>query len=385
MHIVIAPNAFKNSLDANDVANAIAKGLHESKLDCGTTCFPIGDGGDGTATLIIQQQKGTIVTAEVHDALGRKISASFGLIDDNKTAVIELANVSGIKLLQQHELDPLHATTFGTGELIKHALDRNVNKIILCIGGSATVDGGTGILQALGIQFFDGRNNLLNDLPVSLQNLARIDTTNFDKRILHCELAILCDVANTLVGDEGAAAIFGPQKGASADDVLQLNAALKKFADISFEKTGIDISTIVYGGAAGGVAAGLLAYCNARLVNGIEYFLELTHFDEVLQNAAVVITGEGKIDEQTLQGKGPFGVAQKAKEKNIPVIGVAGSIPLEVNKSLQQYFDVLVSINNDVSDLNTAIKNTEQNLIRTGKMISDLVSMQKQSAKPGNE
>jgi glycerate kinase len=374
MHIVIAPNAFKNSLDATAVANAIAEGLHESKLDCSMECFPIGDGGDGTGSLIIQQQKGTLVTADVHDALGRKINASFGLIDDNKTAVIELANASGIKLLQLNELDPLHATTFGTGELIKHALDKKVSKIVLCIGGSATVDGGTGILQALGIQFFDEEKNLLNELPVSLQKLAFIDTSNFDKRILNCELVILCDVANTLLGDEGAAAVFGPQKGASANDVIQLNTALKKFADTGFENTGIDISTVAYGGAAGGVAAGLFVYCNAKLVNGITYFLELTHFDKALQNAAIVITGEGKIDEQTLQGKGPFGVAQKAKEKNIPVIGIAGSIPLVANINLQEYFDVLLSINNGAYDLNTAIKNTQRNLIRTGKLIGDLMA-----------
>jgi glycerate kinase len=377
MHIVIAPNAFKHSLDADAVAKAIAEGLNASKLNCSIQCFPIGDGGDGTASLIIQQQKGTNVTAKVNDALGRKINSSFGLIDDNKTAVIELANASGIKLLQPHELNPLHATTYGTGELIKHALDKNVNKIILCIGGSATVDGGTGILQALGLQFFNEENDLLNDLPVSLQKLASINTNNFDKRILNCELIILCDVENKLLGNEGAAKIFGPQKGASANDVLQLDALLQNFTAITLAKTGIDISTITYGGAAGGVAAGLYAYCNAKSVNGIDYFLELTHFNEVLLNADLVITGEGKIDAQTLQGKGPFGVAQKAKEKNIPVIAVAGSVPLQNNKALQRYFDVLISINNDSVDLNTAIKNTEQNLIRTGKMIGDLLGYSK--------
>ncbi len=261
--------------------------------------------------------------------------------------------------------------------MIKHALDKNVNKIILCIGGSATVDGGTGILNALGIQFFDKENNLLNDLPVSLQHLARIDTTHFDKRILNCELVILCDVTNKLLGDEGAANVFAPQKGAFANDVLHLNIALEKFVAITFKKTGINISNIAYGGAAGGVAAGLFAYCNAKLVNGIEYFLELMHFDEVLQNVDLVITGEGKIDAQTLQGKGPFGVARKAKEKNISVIGVAGNIPLEDDKDLHQYFDVLISINNESTDLETAIKNTALNLNRTGKMMGDLIALQK--------
>lgn len=376
MHILLAPNAFKNSLDANQVAQAIGEGLQQSKLQCSVTYFPVGDGGDGTATLIIQQQKGKIVNVEVHDPLGRKVNASFGLIDDDKTAVIELADASGIKLLQHHELNPLHATTYGTGELIKHVLDRSVNKIIFCIGGSATVDGGTGILQALGMKFLNNKNELLNRLPVDLINLASIDTTNYDKRILNCELVILCDVENILLGENGAAKIFGSQKGATADDVNKLEAALTKLHDVTFKQTGIDISTIKHGGAAGGVAAGLSAYCNAKIVNGIDYFLSITKFDGALQKADLVITGEGKIDEQTLHGKGPYGVAIKSKEKNIPVIGIAGSIPLKINLQLQRYFDALISINNEAADINTAIENTTLNLIRTGKMIGDLLAIQ---------
>ena len=242
MHILIAPNAFKNSLDASAVAEAIGEGLQESKLNCSFEYFPIGDGGDGTAALIVQKHNGTIINAEVHDALGRNINASFGLIDNGNTAVIELADASGIRLLQPQELDPLHATTYGTGELIKHALDKGVNKIIMGIGGSATVDGGTGILQALGIRFLNNENEILKGLPESLVHLAAIDLSGLDKRILNCELIILCDVENKLLGETGAAKIFGPQKGASAEDVQKLEDALTKFRDIALHETGKDMA-----------------------------------------------------------------------------------------------------------------------------------------------
>jgi glycerate kinase len=373
MRILLAPNAFKNSLDAISVAKAIGKGLHESKLKCTMEYFPVGDGGDGTAGLIIHKQKGRTINVEVCDALQRKITTSFGLIDDDKTAVIELANASGLRLLAQEQLNPLRATTFGTGELIQHALDKNVSRIILCIGGSATVDGGTGILQALGVKFLDDKNEALQYLPQRLNELTTVDINYLDKRVLKCELIILCDVKNKLLGENGAAKIFGPQKGATDEAVMQLENSLSIFRDVTLREKNVDMNNILHGGAAGGVAAGLFAYCNAKLVNGIDYFLSITEFEKALELANIVITGEGKIDEQTLEGKGPFGVAVKAKEKNIPVIGVAGSVPSETNETLQKYFDVLLSINNDVTDLNEAIKNTELNLIRTGRIIGEML------------
>lgn len=376
MHILIAPNAFKNSLDASAVAAAIAEGLQQSKLNCSFECFPIGDGGDGTAALIIKKQNGTVQKVEAHDASGRKIESSFGLIDDGKTtAVIELADASGIKFLAQHELDPLHASTFGTGELIKQALDKGVSKIIMCIGGSATVDGGTGILEALGIRFLN-EDKTLEGLPESLVNLTTIDLSNFDKRILNCELIILCDVKNKLLGENGAAKIFGPQKGASNEDVNTLEKALTKLRDVALMQTGLDMAVIEHGGATGGVAAGLAAFCNAKLVDGIDHFLTLTSFDEALQKADLVITGEGSIDAQTLEGKGPYGVALKAKEKNIPVIGIGGKVPLTTGRDLEEYFQALLSINNEPAEISEAIKNTKRNLIRTGKVIGDLLMVQ---------
>ena len=374
MHILIAPNAFKNSLNAADAAEAIKHGLLQSKLHCTCTCFPVADGGDGTAALLIEKLNGTIIHTEVYDPLKRKINASFGFIEKRATAVIELADASGLRLLQQSEYNPLRASTFGTGEMIKHALNKGAKKIIIGIGGSATVDVGTGIAEVLGIRFLDAGKNELHQLPESLTSLAFIDTVNIDKRIFAVELIILCDVENTLLGEYGAATVFGPQKGASSGDVKKLEAALERFSDITFQQTGKDMATIKHGGAAGGVAAGMSAFLNAKLVNGIDYFLEITSFDEALQKADLVITGEGSIDEQTWHGKGPFGVAKKAKQKNIPVIGLAGKVPLQSNEALKKYFDVLIPINNEPSS-EKVLQQTKDNLIRTAMEVGNLLSL----------
>ncbi len=375
MNILIAPNAFKNSLDAARVAEAISKGLQQSTLSCTIDCFPVGDGGDGTAALIIQHFNGKRLEATVHDPLGRKIIAPFGIIDQNQTAVIELADASGLRLLLPGEYDPLHANTYGTGELIKQALDREVKKIILCIGGSATVDAATGIMQALGVKFYDHNAEELQNLPASLINLHRINLSGIDKRLQDTELIVLCDVENTLLGSNGAATTFGPQKGASEKDVQQLENAVARFRSVIFDKTGKDMAAVKYGGAAGGVAAGLYALMEAKLVNGIDFFLDLTGFDTALQQADLVITGEGSIDTQTLQGKAPFGVAKRAKQKSIPVIGLAGKIPLFPGEALQQYFDVLLPINNEVTDISTALANTQLNLKRAAITVGNLLAL----------
>lgn len=373
MHILIAPNAFKNSLSAYDAAQAIQKGIKLSTLKCTTECFPIADGGDGTASLIIKQLQGKTVPVTVHDPLGRLIQTSFGLIENGRTAVIEMADASGLRLLKHDELNPLSATSYGTGEMIKTALDAGVNKVIIAMGGSATVDGGTGILKALGARFLNEAGHELINLPASLTDLARIDVSNMDKRLPDCEIIVLCDVDNMLLGSRGAAAVFGPQKGADAGAVGKLEAGLSRFNDITLRETGKDISTIKYGGTAGGASAGVYAYLNASLVNGIDNFMELTGFNEALNRSTLVITGEGSIDEQTLQGKGPFGVANLAKLKGIPVIGLAGKVPAEPNEQLSQYFDVLLAIGNEPSDISTALNRTRQNLIRVSKGIADML------------
>lgn len=375
MHILIAPNAFKNSLDAAGVAAAIQEGLQLSGLNYSSECFPVADGGDGTGALIIDKCNGKIITREVHDPLGRKIHASFGLIDDGKTAVIEMADGSGLRLLRKEELDPMGASSVGTGELIKFALDERVTKIIIGMGGSATVDGGCGILSALGIIFLDGAGNHLDEIPKVLVNMKKVDVSSLDRRIRGCEIVILCDVNNKLLGPTGAAHVFGPQKGAKPDDVYLLDAFLQNFATISKSQTGIDMVGIKHGGTAGGAAAGLHTWLNAKLVNGIDYFLSLTNFDASLYNCDLVITGEGSIDAQTLDGKGPYGVALRAKNNNIPVIGVAGKIPSEQDDELNKCFDVLLSINNNTDDISTVMKNTRANLTRTATVIGKQIAL----------
>lgn len=374
MHILISPNAFKHSLSAADAAAAIQQGLLESRLACTCECFAVGDGGDGTAELIIDSRKGDRYFAEVHDPLGRKIRASFGLIEDGTTAVIEMANASGLRLLSKEELDPLIANSYGTGEQIKQALDKGVKKIVIGMGGSATVDGGTGMLKALGCRFLNENQQELTDLPKDLIYLNDIDLEGLDKRIAEVEVVVLCDVDNLLLGENGSAAVFGPQKGASLEDVNYLDRCLQKLSEVIWHKKQKDITQVKYGGTAGGAAAGLYALVNAKLVNGIDYFLELTGFEDALCRAKLVITGEGSIDEQTLQGKGPFGVAEKAKMKNLPVIGLAGKVPLMPNVLLQEYFDVLLAIGNQPATLETALEDTTLNLKRTAREIGNLVA-----------
>jgi glycerate 2-kinase len=371
MHILIAPNAFKNSLDAAGAARAIERGLKQSRLECTTECFPIADGGDGTGSLIVERCKGEIISKQVHDPLGRVINSQFGLIEDGQTAVIEMADASGLRLLNKDELSPLKASSFGTGELIRYALDAGARKIIIAMGGSATVDGGCGILSALGIDFLDARGERLAVRPGDLAKLSRIDNSNLDPRVAGCEIVILCDVNNKLLGTDGAANVFGPQKGASPGDVMVLEAFLGNFAEVSSAETGINMAEIKHGGAAGGAAAGLHTWLNAKLVNGIEYFLELTHFDDALKRSDLVITGEGSLDRQTLEGKGPYGVALSARNKGIPVIGLAGKIPGSAVGELNKYFDQIISINQEPADLVTAMKNTGDNLTKTAKEIGD--------------
>jgi len=371
MRILVAPNAFKNSLAATDVAEAIKEGLDESKLHCTVDCFPVGDGGDGTAELLLKYQNGSTITATVHDPLMRRISSSFGLTPDNKTAVIETANASGLRLLRTNELDPLHASSYGTGELIKRSLGRGVSRIIMCIGGSATVDGGVGLMQALGFQFLDKDEKELTNMPETLVNLEKIDFSRVDEKVKQRKIVVLCDVENVLLGNDGAAAVFGPQKGAKPVDVKKLERSLTKLSSIILKQTGKDVPTLKSGGAAGGMAAGLVAFLNAELVNGIDYFLSFTKFDESLEGKDLVITGEGSIDMQTLNGKGPFGVAKRAKEQSIPVIGLAGSISKEAVEPLRQYFDVLLSINIEPMELADALLLAPNNLKKTAKAIGD--------------
>lgn len=381
--ILIAPNAFKHALGAEAAASAISKGFLQSRLECVCESFPVGDGGDGTAKLIIEKCNGTYVSSMVHDPLGRTTETSLGFIDGGKTAVIEMADASGLRLLKSNELNPMVATSVGTGEQVIQALDKGAAKIIICMGGSATVDAGMGILHALGVRFLNDDGSVLTK-PGDLIKLHSVDITALDQRVFQTEIIVLCDVDNLLLGEKGAAAMFGPQKGASDEDVKTLDKALSRLAIVIKDQTGNDITSVQYGGTAGGASAGLHAFINARLVNGIEYFLTLTNFVTALAEADLVITGEGSIDEQTLQGKGPFGVASLAKQRGLPVIALAGKVPLENSAALSTCFDSLIAISHQALSLEDAIASTKDNLVRVATQLGNLLATQRSEMRDHN-
>ncbi len=377
MHIIIAPNAFKASLSALEAADRIAAGFEESRLQCRLTKFPIGDGGDGTAELIAKKRNAFTIRKTVHDPLGRIITANFGWIDKSKTAIIEMSEASGLRLLKKDELNPIKANTKGTGELIKAALDKGAKKIILGLGGSATVDGGSGLLSELGVRFLDEQERDIRDLPRGLVNLKSIDISGLDPLLKNCEIIVLCDVKNKLLGIKGAAAIFGPQKGADKKQVDLLENCLAQLNKITRKDLKVDMSSIIHGGAAGGVAAGLSAFLKAELASGIDYFLEIMGFKELLKDADLVITAEGSLDKQTLEGKGPAGVAKLAKEKKIPVLMLAGAVPLQPGIEMYKYFDAMLPIGHAAVSLEQAMQNTAADLTRTACEIGNILAIHK--------
>lgn len=374
MHIVISPNAFKNSLTAEDAAAAIASGLLQSELDCTVNCLPVGDGGDGTGTLLTMLCRGRELEVETVDALGRRMSAHYGLIENGRVAVIEMAAASGIRHLKLPELDPLKATSFGTGLQLLHALNSKPEKILLCVGGSATVDGGTGILRALGCMFYDSKGIARHDLPAAMLEITSIDATEAISRLGSTQLTILCDVANPLLGSNGAAAVFGPQKGANELQVEQLEKRLLHFANLVEDLFAVDIRSMKHGGAAGGTAAGLAGVLNAKLENGIDYFLEQVAFDKTIESADLVITGEGSIDRQTLEGKAPYGVALRARDKKIPVIAFAGKVDEKDAELLKPFFEEVISINNGDERLSVQLAKARENLVYASGNLGNMLA-----------
>jgi glycerate kinase len=375
MRILIAPNAFKGSLTAGEAAQCIATGLTKSRLSCTLQLLPVADGGDGTSNLIRKELSAKSFTISVHDPLGKIITASYGLVNKTNTAIIELADASGLRLLNPAKLNPLQSNTRGTGELIKAALDQGAKKIIMGIGGSATVDGATGLLDELGVKFLDKRGRKIKEFPKGLLALNRIDVSAIDSRLKDCEIIVLCDVTNKLLGKKGAAAVFGPQKGADKKAVALLEKCLYQLTKIAKKDVGVNMDSFEFGGSAGGVAAGMATFLNAKLVSGISYFLDLVGFEKKLKNTDLVITAEGKLDDQTLEGKAPFGIAQKALLHHVPVIILAGQVPQNLPKELHQYFDVILPIGHTPSSLEDAIKNTAGDLERTAVEVGNLFSL----------
>ena len=326
MKIVIAPDSFKESLSALEVADAIAEGWQKVIPDTECICIPMADGGEGTVQSLIDATHGRWLSVDVTAPLGNTVRAEFGISGDGKTAIIEMAAASGLHLVPIEKRNPLITTSYGTGELIKAALDQGVAKIILGIGGSATNDAGAGMLQALGAVFWDQDGVALGFGGGALINTAHVDFSKLDPRLQQVELDVACDVNNPLCGEKGASAIFGPQKGASPEMVATLDKALHHFATVIQQQHGLDIRHHAGAGAAGGMGGGLHAFLDAQLKPGIELLLETLDFAEKIKDADLLITGEGKSDRQTLMGKVPSGILQEARRQHIPVILLAGAI-----------------------------------------------------------
>lgn len=348
MKICIAPDSFKGSLTALEAAECIEKGLRRGMKGIkgvGFVKVPMADGGEGTVQAIVDATGGRIVSKFVADPLGRRIKARFGITGDGKTAVIEMAEASGLALLKPSERNPMVTSTRGTGELILAALDMGVRRILVGIGGSATNDGGTGMARALGARFLDRRGQEIMEGGGSLRNLAGIDMGGFDRRVKEAEFEVACDVTNPLCGPRGASCVYGPQKGATPVMVRELDKGLKNLADVAADYLKIRIALVPGAGAAGGLGGGLMAFCGARLRAGVDIVMDGVGLPGKVKGCDLVVTGEGRMDGQTVFGKTPAGVAKIAKKLGKPVIAVCGSAGKGVEKvhaaGIDAYFTAL--------------------------------------------
>ena len=330
MNILVAPNALKGSLDPFRAADAMAEGLARAFPRARIEKLPIADGGDSTSAVLLAASKGEFVEACVLDPLGRLRKANFGLLAREREAVIEIAQASGLALLATPERDPLVATTFGTGELVKAALDRGCRRIVMALGGSATVDGGSGLLEALGVRLLDGAGKEVPRGGGGLDRLERIDVTGLDPRLAGAELLAICDVDNPLLGEHGASRTFGPQKGATSADVVRLEANLARFAAIIERDLGRDVRSMRHGGSAGGLGAGIAGVLGCRLEPGATYVLERLGTRERIAGQHLVLTAEGHLDSQTLQNKAPYALARLARAAGVPIVALAGGISDDV-------------------------------------------------------
>lgn len=360
MKIVIAPDSFKGCLTSVEVSKSIEAGILAATKNIEIVELPIADGGEGTLDAIVPEQNR--ISAQVCSTIGEDISAFFGINGD--TAVIEMSRAAGLMLAKPERRDIEKATTYGVGQLISCALDKGCRRILLTVGGSGTNDGGTGMFEALGAVFCDLNGDILHGNGAALEKIAKIDLTNLDKRLMECEIIIAADVINPLTGANGATRIFGTQKGAVGEVQNRLEAGMVHYANLLQKSAGVDVSNIPGSGAGGGIAAPLLAYTNARIVSGIEAVLDALDFDSKLSDADFVITGEGRVDSQSLYGKAISGVAKAAARRNVPAFVFGGSL----GDGLDGLYDIgvkgIFSIMESPCTLEYAIENAQQLLFR---------------------
>ncbi|EPD6682905.1 glycerate kinase [Cronobacter sakazakii] len=370
--IVIAPDSFKESLSAMDVAKAIEAGFREIYPQANYVCVPMADGGEGTVEAMVAATGGQIITTPVTAPLGNNVDGFFGLLGDGETAVVEMAAASGLHLVPTAQRDPRITTSYGTGELILAALERGVKAIIIGIGGSATNDGGAGMMQALGARFLDGEGRELAPGGAALARLERLDLSALDPRLAQVSVTAACDVDNPLCGEKGASAVFGPQKGATPEMVSELDTALRRFGEQLEAAMGKAIISAPGAGAAGGMGAALLGMLNAELRPGIEIVIESLGLAQAVRDADLVITGEGRLDSQSIHGKTPVGVARVAKQFQRPVVAIAGSLTPDYQIVHEHGIDAAFSVIDRIVTLQEALDDAERNLRVTARNVAAL-------------
>ena len=375
MKIVIAPDSFKESLTALEVAEAIEAGLKKVLPDAEYVKVPMADGGEGTVQSLVDATEGRLISAEVRAPLGNKVKAEFGLSGDGRTAIIEMAAASGLHLVPPEARNPLRTTSYGTGELILAALAEGVEKIIVGIGGSATNDGGAGMLQALGALLLDAQHQPIGAGGGCLQDLAAIDLSGLDKRLAGVEIVVACDVDNPLCGEKGASAVFGPQKGATPEMVQALDSGLQHFAAIAARDLGLDIQSPAGAGAAGGMGGGVLLLPDARLQAGVQIVMEAVKLAEKVQDADLVITGEGRMDAQSVHGKTPIGVAHTAKAFGKPVIAIVGCLREDYEVVYAQGIDAVFPIIRQLGSLEEILQHGRDNLVSAAQNVARIYQM----------
>lgn len=364
-----APDSFKESLTAMEAARAMAQGIENADHDAEVRCLPMADGGEGTARALVDATGGSMRAVPVHDPLGRPVEGHFGLLADGTTAVVETAEASGLALLEAKERNPLIASSYGTGELMLAAVRSGAKRIIVGLGGSATNDAGAGLLQALGVRLLDKNGNDLAHGGAALANLTTIDISTMDPALKNVAITAACDVTNPLTGPTGASAVFGPQKGASKDDVATLDAALAHFAQVIDSQLGVAVNDVPGAGAAGGIGAALKGFLDAEFRPGIAIVIEQSGLDAAAQWADVVFTGEGSIDFQTKFGKTPAGVAETAKRHGKPVIAIAGHIGTGIDELHEVGIDAVFGIAPGAASLSELLADAAANVTRTTEQI----------------
>ncbi len=375
MKIVIAPDSFKESLSALAAARAIEAGFREIFPDAEYVKVPVADGGEGTAETLVEATGGTMVRLSVTGPLGTPVEGFFGLSGDGGLAVIEAAAANGLMLVPRERRDPRVTTTFGVGELIRAALDRGARHLIVGIGGSATNDGGAGMLQALGVKLRDAEGHDLGCGGAALAGLAAIDASGLDPRLKDCRVEVACDVDNPLCGPKGASAVFGPQKGATPEMVRELDANLARFARLTHETLGVAVDAAPGAGAAGGLGAALLGYLGAELRPGVDIVTRAVGLAEAVRDADLVITGEGRIDGQTAHGKTPIGVARVAQRFGKPVIGIAGCLTDEAGEVHGHGIAAVFSVLDRSCTVQEALANAERNLRVAARNIAAVLAL----------